>query len=105
MWTKYVEITRKLCHELRFMHKALLLLGPSKSILSLFLLALSGGKVVTDVGSKFTGGLPHHMEQPLRARVWGYGDSVSSRKGPHQGQGDQLFTGCSIGDMPITLLE
>lgn len=65
--------------------------------------ALSGGKIVTDVGSKFTGGLPHHLEQPLRSRVWAYCDTSATRT--TQIASDDLFLPQTTGDLPRSLLE
>lgn len=64
---------------------------------------MSGHKIVTDVGSKFTGGLPHYMEQPLRSRVWAYSDSTSSRRSTQQGE--ELFVPSKTGDVSMPLLE
>ncbi|XP_052270596.1 minichromosome maintenance domain-containing protein 2-like isoform X3 [Dreissena polymorpha] len=66
--------------------------------------ALSGSKVVTDVGSKFTGGLPHHLEHALRGRVWAFGDSSPSKRAVADTK-DAIFRSCQTGDIPITLLE
>ena len=65
--------------------------------------ALSGGKVITDVAPKYTRGLPHHIEQRLKSRIWGYRDPLLSRK--QTSKDNEVFVGACTGDIPKTLLE
>ncbi|WAQ97865.1 hypothetical protein MAR_022238, partial [Mya arenaria] len=44
------------------------------------------------------------MEQPLRARVWGYADPTPSKK-THQVLSDELFVTCKTGDTQPAILE
>ena len=57
----------------------------------------------TDVSSKFTGGLPQHLEQTLGSRVWGYVDPTFCKKTAQQT--DDVFIASNTGDVPKTLLE
>jgi hypothetical protein len=65
--------------------------------------ALSGGKIVTDVAPKYTGSLPHHIEQRLKSRIWGYSNPTLSRK--QSPKDSDVFVGACTGDIPKTLLE
>lgn len=71
--------------------------------MSFCVVALTGGKIVTDVGPKFTGGLPHHIEQNLGSRVWGY----SGPSGPKKQVSDDsdVFVGANTGEVSKSLLE
>lgn len=70
---------------------------------SVCVLALTGGKVVTDVAPKFTGGLPHHMEQNLGSRVWGYSGPSGSKK--QVSDDSDVFVGANTGGVCKSLLE
>ncbi|KAL4230479.1 Minichromosome maintenance domain-containing protein 2 [Mactra antiquata] len=65
--------------------------------------ALSGGKIVTDIGPKYTGGLPQHLEQPLKGQVWGYIDDIYCKK--KQVRDEEEFIPGSCADVPKSFLD
>lgn len=63
---------------------------------------LSKGKIITDVTSKYTDGLPHQIEQDLRCKLWGLSDPTSQKK---VAINDELFVTAETGNMSKTMLE
>ncbi|KAL3879128.1 hypothetical protein ACJMK2_031439, partial [Sinanodonta woodiana] len=48
-----------------------------------FIEELVDGKMSTDVGSRFTRGMPQQREQPLGCKVWAYMNTTSTKKPQH----------------------
>lgn len=63
---------------------------------------LSKGKIITDVTSKYTDGLPHQIEQDLRCKLWGLSDPTQHKK---TAVSEELFVTAETGNMSKTMLD
>ncbi|KAJ8297583.1 hypothetical protein KUTeg_024114 [Tegillarca granosa] len=61
---------------------------------------LGNNKILIDIGSKYTGGLPQQLDVQLQCNVWSYTNPTSQNKKPVAV--DDVFTGCKTGDISKT---
>lgn len=64
--------------------------------------ALDTGRVVIDVSSKFSQGLPQQHSSPLRCHVWAYSDPATQKSSQCK---DELFITGDTGELSKAMLE